>query len=54
MRHDLNVRRQKLRELLDYNTGVMEECLAEMEKIRDSKPEYAIEVEKILGGKRSK
>lgn len=54
VRHDLNVRRQKLRELLDYNTGVMEECLAEMEKIRDSKPEYAIEVERILGGKRSK
>lgn len=50
VRHDLNVRRQKLREQLDYNTGVMEECLAEMEKIREMKPEYAIEVERILGG----
>lgn len=48
VRHDLNVRRQKLREQLDYNTGVMEECLEEMEKIRDKKPEYAEEVEAIL------
>ncbi len=48
VRHDLNVRRQKLREQLDYNTGVMEECLEEMEKIRDRKPEYAEEVEAIL------
>lgn len=52
VRHDLNVRRQKLREQLDYNTGVMEECLEEMERIRDMKPEYAVEVERILGGKR--
>lgn len=54
VRHDLNVRRQKLREQLDYNTGVMEECLEEMEKIRDMKPEYAVEVERILGGKINK
>lgn len=50
VRHDLNVRRQKLREQLDYNTGVMEFCLEEMEKIRSIKPEYAEEVERILGG----
>ena len=49
VRHDLNVRRQKLREQLDYNTGVMEECLEEMERIRDKKLEYAEEVERILG-----
>lgn len=49
VRHDLNLRRGKLREQLDYNTGVMEECLEEMEKIRDKKPEYAKEVEQILG-----
>lgn len=49
VRHDLNVRRQKLREQLDYNTGVMENCLGEMERIRDKKPEYAEEVERILG-----
>lgn len=52
VRHDLNVRRQKLRDQLDYNTGVMEECLEEMEKIRDKKPEYAEEVERILQGER--
>ncbi len=45
VRHELNVRRQKL----DYNTGVMEDCLEEMEAIRDKKPEYAEEVERILG-----
>lgn len=49
VRHELNVRRQKMREQLDYNTGVMEDCLEEMEKIRDKKPEYAEEVERILG-----
>ncbi len=49
VRHDLNLRRGKLREQLDYNTGVMEECLEEMERIRDKKPEYAEEVERILG-----
>ena len=49
VRHELNVRRQKLREQLDYNTGVIEEYLGEMEKIRDKKPEYAEEVERILG-----
>ena len=48
VRHDLNVRRQKLREQLDGNTAIMEECLEEMEKIRDKKPEYAAEVERIL------
>lgn len=50
VRHDLNVRRQKLREQLDYNTGIMEECLEEMENIRNQKPEYAVEVERILQG----
>lgn len=49
VRHALNVQRQKLRDQLDYNTGVMEECLQEMEKIRDMKPEYAMDVERILG-----
>ncbi len=49
VRHELNVRRQKLREQIDYNTCVMEECLSEMEKIRDINPEYAEEVERLLG-----
>lgn len=48
VRHDLNVRRQKLRDQMDYNTGVMEQCLEEMEKIRDENPDYAAEVERIL------
>ena len=50
VRHDLNVQRQKLREQLDYNTGVMQDCLEEMESIRSQKPEYAVEVERILSG----
>lgn len=52
VRHALNVQRQKLREQMDYNTEVMEECLQEMEKIRDMKPEYAMDVERILGDRR--
>lgn len=51
VRHDLNVRRQKLREQLEYNTGVMEEFMKEIERIRDKKPEYAEEIEQILGRK---
>lgn len=50
VRHDLNVRRQKLREQMDYNTGIMEQCLDEIDKIRSKKPEYAVEVERVLGG----
>ncbi len=49
VRHDLNVRRQKLREQLDYNTGVMTECLNEMDRIRMKKPEYEADVERVLG-----
>lgn len=48
VRHNLNVRRQKLRDQMDYNTGIMEQCLEEMEKIRDVSPDYAAEVESIL------
>ena len=48
VRHDLNVRRQKLRDQMDYNTRIMEQCLEEMEKIRDESPDYAAEVERIL------
>lgn len=48
VRHDLNVRRQKLRDQMDYNTGIMEQCLEEMEKIRDTDSAYAAEVEMVL------
>lgn len=49
IRHDLNTRRQKLRERLDYNSEIMEECLAELETIRTKKEEYAQDVEEVLG-----
>ena len=48
VRHALNVQRQKLREQLDYNMGVMQECLEEIDAIRCNNPEYAEEVEQIL------
>ena len=48
VRHSLNVRRQKLREQLDYNTGVMTECLNEMDRIRMKNPEYEADVERVL------
>ncbi len=49
IRHELNVRRQKLREQLEYNTGIIEQCVEEMERIKDQKPEYAQEVDRFLG-----
>ena len=48
VRHELNQRRQRLREQLDYNTGVMTECLNEMDRIRLKKPEYEADVERVL------
>ena len=48
VRHDLNQRRGKLREQLDYNTGVMTECLNEMDRIRGKKSEYEEDVERVL------
>ncbi len=48
VRHELNQRRQRLREQLDYNTGVMTECLNEMDRIRMKKPEYEADVERVL------
>jgi hypothetical protein len=34
---------------LDYNTGIIEGCMEEVEKIRDKKPEYERDVERIMG-----
>lgn len=48
VRHELNERRQKLREQIEYNTQVMQEFLGEMERIRNKKPEYQEEVEQVL------
>lgn len=52
VRHDLNVRRQKLRDQMEYNTGIMERCLEEMERIREISPEYEADVENVLKGNR--
>lgn len=49
VRHSLNERRQKLRAQIDYNNGIMQDFIQELERIRDKKPEYAQEVEDMLG-----
>ena len=49
-RVDKNQKEYILREQMDYNTSIMEQCLDEIDKIRSKKPEYAVEVERILGG----
>lgn len=48
----MNVRRQKLRDQMEYNTGIMERCLEEMERIREISPEYEADVENVLKGNR--
>ena len=49
VRHSLNERRQKLRNQIDYNNGIMQDFLTELERIRDKKTEYAQEIEDLLG-----
>lgn len=48
VRHRLNTERQMLRKRLDYNAGIMEKCLHEMEKIRSINAEYEQDVENVL------
>ena len=48
VRHDLNTRRQKLRSQIDYNTGIMQDFIGELERIRDIREEYAKDVEEVL------
>ncbi len=48
VRHSLNERRQKLREQIDYNNGIMQDFLGELERIRQKSPEYAQEIEEVL------
>lgn len=48
VRHELNERRQKLREQIDYNNGIMRDFLQELERIRAKSPEYAQEIEEVL------
>lgn len=48
VRHSLNERRQKLREQIDYNNGIMQDFLGELERIQKKSPEYAQEIEEML------
>ena len=48
IRHRLNVRRQKLRDRIDYNNQVKLEALVEIQKILEQKPELKEEVISIL------
>ena len=48
VRHSLNERRQKLRDQIDYNNGIMQDFLRELERIRNKSPEYAQEIEELL------
>lgn len=50
VRHDLNERRQKLRSQIDYNNELMQDFIRELERIRNKKPEYAQEIEDMIGG----
>lgn len=48
VRHSLNERRQKLRSQIDYNNGIMQDFIGELERIRSQDPEYAREIEEML------
>lgn len=50
VRHSLNERRQKLRAQIDYNNGIMQDFVQEMERIRNKNEEYALEIEEVLKG----
>ncbi len=48
VRHSLNERRQKLRSQIDYNNGIMQDFIKELERIQNKNPEYAREIEEML------
>lgn len=50
VRHSLNERRQKLRSQIDYNNGIMQDFIQELERIRNKNQEYALEIEEVLKG----
>lgn len=50
VRHGLNERRQKLRNQIDYNNGIMQDFVDELERIRNKNQEYALEIEEVLKG----
>mgnify|MGYP002521624961 FL=1 len=49
VRHELNLRRQQLRKQIDYNTGIIQDFINELERIRNMREAYAQDVEDILG-----
>lgn len=49
VRHELNSRRQQLRKQIDYNTGIIQDFINELERIRNMREAYAQDVEDILG-----
>lgn len=49
IRHRLNVRRQKLRERIDYNSNIKETYMEAIREILQKKPEWKAEVIRILG-----
>jgi hypothetical protein len=48
VRHNLNVRRQKLRERIDYNNKIKENGLEQIEKLLEVKPESKEEISTML------
>lgn len=48
VRHRLNVRREKLRERIDYNNKLKERCIKDLSKLLEQKPESREEVLKCL------
>ena len=48
VRHRLNVRRQKLRERIDYNNKIKERSIEEIQKILDKNPEKKEDIIKLL------
>ncbi|MCR5791994.1 MAG: hypothetical protein K6G65_02385 [Lachnospiraceae bacterium] len=47
-RHNLNVRRQMLRERVDYNMNLRNQCLARIQKVMDDNPELEEEINAVL------
>lgn len=50
VRHRLNVRRQKLRDRIDYNIGLKESNKKDIEKIMEKTPELESEIREIVSG----
>lgn len=50
VRHRLNERRQKLREQIDYNNGIIRDGKREIEKVVQQLPELEYEIDKIMQG----